>query len=123
MYNSNRLGISHRQVIVRMYLQALRTARDHSYGWAEKRSLQMGIRAQFDQYKNVLDPQRIDFLVTCGQTLLHLNAHHEPYIRTFWCLLAWNLLILCPLAPNAVDSNSADRDPFMCSLDSRRWFR
>ena len=81
MYNSNRLGISHRQVIMRLYLQALRTARDHSYGWAAERSLQMGIREQFDKNKFEVDPKKIDFLVTCGQTLLNLNVHHEPYLR------------------------------------------
>ena len=82
MYNSNRFGISHRQVIMRMYLQALRTARDHTYGWAEKRSLQCAIRAQFDKNKFEVDPKRIDFLVCCGQTALNLNSHHEPYVRT-----------------------------------------
>ena len=65
-----------------VYAAALRTARDHSYGWAEKRSLQMAIRHQFDKNRAVVDPERIDFLVTCGQTMLNLNAHHEPYVRT-----------------------------------------
>jgi Complex 1 protein (LYR family) len=81
MYTSNRLGLSDRQIVLRMYLAALRCARDHTYGWKEKRPLQMAIRAQFDRHRHEINPERIQFLIACGQTLLNLNAHHEPYIR------------------------------------------